>query len=94
MTAGWEGKLINSGLSYKFFEGSAGIKNDLWSFNISLGNWTLRGGYNSFNSSGISPDSMGEGGWPSSRYGSAYWSSDDGLLFLFGGYFGKFFNLN
>lgn len=68
--------------------------NDLWSFDISLGMWRLRGGTNTPNSPGMFPNHVGdEGGWPPSRYRTVSWTSDDGLLFLFGGAFGKFFLL-
>ncbi len=69
------------------------VLSDIWSFNISLGNWTLWGG-NSSTSPGIYLNQIGEeGGWPPSRFGSATWTSDDGLLFLFGGVSGNSFSL-
>ncbi len=58
--------------------------NDLWSFNIASSSWNWRGGTNN-NSTGIFPAHIGEVGIPHARFASASWTSDDGLLFLFGG---------
>ncbi len=69
------------------------VVNDLWSFNISAKQWTLKGGTNT-SSPGIYPDHVGiEGGWPAGRAGAVTWTSNDGLLFLFGGSAGNSFPL-
>ncbi len=65
----------------------AGTLSDLWAYNISLGNWTLKGGTNSINSQGSFPASVGQVGVPPSRTSQpASCTSDNGLLYLFGGH--------
>ncbi len=52
---------------------------DLWSFNFASGNWIFRG------SLAATYNQVGSEGWPASRLGPVTWTSNDGLLFLFGG---------
>ncbi len=61
---------------------------DIWSYNVSLGNWTFWG-----NSTSKFPSYVGQLGWPPARFGPASWTSGDGLLYLFAGALSKFSSL-
>ncbi len=58
-----------------------GFLNDLWSFNVSSGNWTWIGG-TSVNQGGVY---FGDDAWPGGRSYAATWSIN-GVIYLFGGY--------
>ncbi len=62
--------------------------NDLWSYNISSGNWTWRGGANGNlieRPSPIYPNQIGGTGWPGGIYHSAFCRHSESI-FIFGGY--------
>ncbi len=58
--------------------------NDLWSFNISSGNWTWRGGSGTQNPLAQYPNQVDGIGWPGSTHDSAYCRLFNSI-FLFGG---------
>lgn len=63
----------------------AGDYNDMWSFNISSGNWTWRGGSNTSNPNAIFPAQVGGVGWPSGLQ-LANFACISTNMFVFGGY--------
>ncbi len=69
-----------------FVTAYAAAKNDLWSFNISSGNWTWRGGSNSSDSLPLAnyPDQIGGIGWPGGTM-QAMSARISTSIFIFGG---------
>jgi len=66
--------------------GKGGLLNDLWSYNISSGQWTWMGPSNSTtnNNNGIYGN-LGAAGTPGGRQTAVLWADGNGNLWLFGG---------
>ncbi len=60
---------------------TADYLNDLWSFNVSSGNWTWVGGQSTLHQVGIY---TGSTAWPGSRYNAEMWVTP-GYIYVFGG---------
>lgn len=70
-------------------DGSNGVLNDLWKFNVTTHNWTWMGGESVVNATGQF-NGVGNVGYPmAAAYGSS-WSDKHGNFWLFGGYTGNF----
>ena len=62
--------------------------NDLWTYNLKLGQWTWVGGSNTINASGTygTKGTPGPGNMPGARTGAVSWADASGNLWLSGGF--------
>jgi hypothetical protein len=66
---------------------SSEVRNDLWEYSTSTGEWTWKAGPDTANAVGIygTPGTPAPGNLPGARFGAATWTDTSGNVWLFGG---------